>query len=249
MHTYFISDLHLSEDRPDIIQAFLDFLQQQAPEAEALYILGDLFEFWIGDDDKTPVAKQVEQALKALCDKGVPSYFIHGNRDFMVGKAYAKRCGMTLLEEEKLVELYGQKVLILHGDTLCTDDVGYQEYREVTQKLWLRRLFLLLPLFVRQKIANKIRSKSKQANTSKSLGIMDVNQQAVEQRFEQQAIDYMIHGHTHRPDIHSIEQADNTSKYRVVLGDWYQQMSVLKIDQNGIELSANGQLQKLELGQ
>ncbi|WP_411991061.1 UDP-2,3-diacylglucosamine diphosphatase [Agarivorans sp. DSG3-1] len=247
MLTYFIADLHLSDDRPDIIRAFLDFIEQQAPKADALYILGDLFEFWIGDDDKTPVAKQVELALKALSDSGVPSYFIHGNRDFMVGKAYAKRCGMTLLEEEKLVDLYGKKVLILHGDTLCTDDVGYQEYREVTQKLWLRRLFLLLPLFVRQRIANKIRSKSKQANTSKSLGIMDVNQQAVEQRFAEQPIDYMIHGHTHRPEIHQL--ALSGTKYRVVLGDWYQQMSILSVDTNGLVLTANGQAQKLELGQ
>ena len=160
MPTYFISDLHLSEDRPDIIRAFLDFMQQQASQADALYILGDLFEFWIGDDDKTRVAKQVEQAIKTLTDAGVACYFIHGNRDFMIGKAYAKRCGMQLLEEEELVELYGKKVLILHGDTLCTDDVGYQEYRAVTQKRWLRKLFLLLPLFIRQRIANKIRSKT-----------------------------------------------------------------------------------------
>jgi len=247
--TYFISDLHLSEDRPDIIRAFLDFMQQQASQADALYILGDLFEFWIGDDDKTAVAKQVEQAIKILTDSGVACYFIHGNRDFMVGKAYAKRCGMQLLEEEELVELYGKKVLILHGDTLCTDDVGYQEYRAVTQKRWLRKLFLLLPLFIRQRIANKIRSKSKQANSSKSLGIMDVNQQAVEQRFADYPIDYMIHGHTHRPKIHALEQTTDQTKYRVVLGDWYQQMSVLKIEPSGLSLSANHQLEKLELAQ
>ncbi|MGY5452969.1 UDP-2,3-diacylglucosamine diphosphatase [Agarivorans sp. MS3-6] len=249
MPTYFISDLHLSEDRPDIIRAFLDFLEQQAPASDALYILGDLFEFWIGDDEKTTVAKQVETALKTLTAKGVACYFIHGNRDFMLGKAYAKRCGMILLEEEKLVELYGKQVLILHGDTLCTDDEGYQKYREVTQKPWLRTLFLLLPLFVRQRIAHKIRSKSKQANTSKSLGIMDVNQQTVEQRFAQYPIDYMIHGHTHRPEIHQLALSGTTPKYRVVLGDWYQQMSVLCIDKDSLTLSANNQQQKLELGQ
>ncbi|WP_432453810.1 MULTISPECIES: UDP-2,3-diacylglucosamine diphosphatase [unclassified Agarivorans] len=247
MLTYFISDLHLSEQRPDIIRAFIEFIEQQAPQADALYILGDLFEFWIGDDDQTPVALQVEQALLALAEQGVPTYFIHGNRDFMVGKDYARRCRMILLEEEEVIDLYGKKVLILHGDTLCTDDQGYQEYRAITQKRWLRRLFLLLPLFIRQILANKIRSKSKQANKSKSLGIMDVNQGEVEQRFKQRQIDYMIHGHTHRPDIHQIKLGTTSTMYRVVLGDWYQQMSVLRIDSHGLDLSSAQQHQQLKL--
>ena len=217
--TYFIADLHLAQNRPDITACFLSFLKNEAPKAQALYILGDLFEYWVGDDDDSTFIAEISQAIKNLSELDCTIYFIHGNRDFMVGKAYAKRCGMQLLEEEELVELYGKKVLILHGDTLCTDDVGYQEYRAVTQKRWLRKLFLLLPLFVRQRIANKIRSKSKQANTSKSLGIMDVNQQAVEQRFAEYPIDYMIHGHTHRPATHRVTQLGGRPE-RTVLGDW-----------------------------
>ncbi|WP_026958666.1 UDP-2,3-diacylglucosamine diphosphatase [Aliagarivorans taiwanensis] len=245
MHSYFISDLHLSEERPDIVGAFLEFLSKDAPGADALYILGDLFEYWIGDDDTSALTRDVADKLKALSEQGVDCYYIHGNRDFMLGKRYAKACGMVLLEEEHLLNLYGKKVLILHGDTLCTDDVQYQEYRRKTQSPWLRRLFLLMPLFVREKIAERIRSNSKRSKKGKTFEIMDVNADEVEQRFFRMKLDYMIHGHTHRPAFHPRDNGKHGQ--RIVLGDWYSQSSVLKVTPETIVLTANGE--QLELDQ
>ncbi len=158
---------------------FCDFLAGEARNADALYILGDLFEAWIGDDDPNPLHRQMAAAIKAVSDSGVPCYFIHGNRDFLLGKRFARESGMTLLPEEKVLELYRSRVLIMHGDTLCTDDAGYQAFRAKVHKPWLQTLFLALPLFVRKRIAARMRANSKEANSSKSLAIMDVNQNAV----------------------------------------------------------------------
>lgn len=179
MATLFIADLHLCVEEPAITAGFLRFLAGEARKADALYILGDLFEAWIGDDDPNPLHRQMAAAIKAVSDSGVPCYFIHGNRDFLLGKRFARESGMTLLPEEKVLELYGRRVLIMHGDTLCTDDAGYQAFRAKVHKPWLQTLFLALPLFVRKRIAARMRANSKEANSSKSLAIMDVNQNAV----------------------------------------------------------------------
>ena len=179
MATLFIADLHLCAEEPAITAGFLRFLAGEARKADALYILGDLFEAWIGDDDPNPLHRQMAAAIKAVSDSGVPCYFIHGNRDFLLGKRFARESGMTLLPEEKVLELYGRRVLIMHGDTLCTDDAGYQAFRAKVHKPWLQTLFLALPLFVRKRIAARMRANSKEANSSKSLAILDVNQNAV----------------------------------------------------------------------
>jgi UDP-2,3-diacylglucosamine hydrolase len=196
--TLFIADLHLCVEEPAITAGFLRFLAGEARKADALYILGDLFEAWIGDDDPNPLHRQMAAAIKAVSDSGVPCYFIHGNRDFLLGKRFARESGMTLLPEEKVLELYGRRVLIMHGDTLCTDDAGYQAFRAKVHKPWLQTLFLALPLFVRKRIAARMRANSKEANSSKSLAIMDVNQNAVVSAMEKHQVQWLIHGHTHR---------------------------------------------------
>ena len=220
MATLFIADLHLCAEEPAIIAGFLRFLAGEARKADALYILGDLFEAWIGDDDPNPLHRQMAAAIKAVSDSGVPCYFIHGNRDFLLGKRFARESGMTLLPEEKVLELYGRRVLIMHGDTLCTDDAGYQAFRAKVHKPWLQTLFLALPLFVRKRIAARMRANSKEANSSKSLAIMDVNQNAVVSAMEKHQVQWLIHGHTHRPAVHELI-ANQQPAFRVVLGAWH----------------------------
>ncbi|MBS0854528.1 MULTISPECIES: UDP-2,3-diacylglucosamine diphosphatase [unclassified Tatumella] len=232
--TLFIADLHLCQEEPAITAGFMRFLQREATDCDALYILGDLFESWIGDDDPAPLHRQVAEALSAL---PVPVFFIHGNRDFLLGKAYASRSGMTLLAEETLLECYGQRVLIMHGDTLCTDDQGYQRFRQKVHQPWLQRVFLMLPLCLRQNIAARLRNDSQQANQSKSLQIMDVNQQAVEQVMERYRASVLIHGHTHRPEIHFL-QINHQPAERAVLGAWHHQGSMIQLDASGVSLIA-----------
>ena len=220
MATLFIADLHLCVEEPAITAGFLRFLAGEARNADALYILGDLFEAWIGDDDPNPLHRQMAAAIKAVSDSGVPWYFIHGNRDFLLGNRFARESGMTLLPEEKVLELYGRRVLIMHGDTLCTDDAGYQAFRAKVHKPWLQTLFLALPLFVRKRIAARMRANSKEANSSKSLAIMDVNQNAVVSAMEKHQVQWLIHGHTHRPAVHELI-ANQQPAFRVVLGAWH----------------------------
>ena len=235
MATLFIADLHLQTEEPAITAGFLRFLTGTARQAHALYILGDLFEAWIGDDDPTPLHREIAAAIKALVDSGVPCYFIHGNRDFLLGKRFARESGMQLLPEEKVLDLYGRKVLIMHGDTLCTDDAGYQAFRAKVHTPWIQRLFLALPLFVRQRIAAKMRASSKAANSSKSLAIMDVNPQAVVAALERHQVQCLIHGHTHRPDVHELI-ANNKPAMRVVLGAWHTEGSMVKVTADNVEL-------------
>ena len=204
MATLFIADLHLQTEEPAITAGFLRFLRGEAKSADALYILGDLFEAWIGDDDPNPLHREMAAAIPALVDSGVPCYFIHGNRDFLIGKRYARESGMTLLPEEQVLDLYGRKVLIMHGDTLCTDDTGYLAFRAKVHTPWIQKVFLALPLFIRNRIAARMRAGSKAANSSKSMTIMDVNPQAVVRVMEKHDVQWLIHGHTHRPDVHSL---------------------------------------------
>ncbi|MEN4830153.1 MULTISPECIES: UDP-2,3-diacylglucosamine diphosphatase [Pantoea] len=230
--TLFIADLHLCQEEPAITAGFLHFLQREAPHCDALYILGDLFEAWIGDDDPNPLHQQIARALRAL---PVPVYFIHGNRDFLIGRRFARASGMTLLPEEQVLTLYGHRLLIMHGDTLCTDDAGYLRFRTKVHNPWIQRLFLVLPLWIRKRIAARMRADSKQANQHKSQTIMDVNQDAVAAAMLRQQVPLLIHGHTHRPAIHTLSLKGETAQ-RAVLGAWHSRGSMIQLDASGIQL-------------
>ena len=229
--TYFIADLHLSENRPHLLALFRQFMQEQAPEAEKLYILGDLFDFWIGDDEQSDLISEVQQLIRHLTEQGVPCYFQHGNRDFLIGKKFANACGLTLLPTYQVIDLYGTPTLLCHGDTLCVDDVKYQHYRKKVHQKWRQWLFLHLPLKVRLKIAEKIRAKSRQDKQLKSTEIMDVNAAFVQQIFTQFHVTQMIHGHTHRQKHHEIPP----HFHRIVLGDWGETSSLLEVTPHSIE--------------
>lgn len=235
MATLFIADLHLQTEEPAITAGFLRFLHGEALQADALYILGDLFEAWIGDDDPNPLHREMAVAIKSLVDSGVPCFFIHGNRDFLIGKRFARESGMQLLPEEQVLTLYGRRVLIMHGDTLCTDDAGYLAFRAKVHTPWIQTLFLALPLFIRRRIAQKMRNDSKAANSSKSMEIMDVNPQAVVEVMEKHQVQWLIHGHTHRPDIHTLS-ANGAQAYRAVLGAWHTCGSMVKVTKEDVEL-------------
>lgn len=229
--TYFIADLHLSENRPHLFALFRQFMQEQAPKAEKLYILGDLFDFWIGDDEQSNLISEVQQLIRHLTEQGVPCYFQHGNRDFLIGKKFANACGLTLLPTYQVIDLYGTPTLLCHGDTLCVDDVKYQHYRKKVHQKWRQWLFLHLPLKVRLKIAEKIRAKSRQDKQLKSTEIMDVNADFVQQMFAQFHVTQMIHGHTHRQKHHEIPP----HFHRIVLGDWGETSSLLEVTPHSIE--------------
>ncbi|AEW44483.1 UDP-2,3-diacylglucosamine hydrolase [Serratia symbiotica str. 'Cinara cedri'] len=235
MSTLFISDLHLCPKEPEITLGFLRFLEQQAIYADALYILGDLFKDWIGDDDPEPLHYKIAAALKALQQAGVPSYFMHGNRDFLLGAGFAKASSMKLLPEIIVLELYGRHILILHGDILCIDDQSYQKFRRKVRHELIQKIFLALPLSLRLKIVTILRTHSQQAKQCKPEAIMDVNRQAVEQVMLRYGVQWMIHGHTHRPAIHLLE-LNNSHAYRVVLGAWHIKGSMTKVSADSIEL-------------
>lgn len=232
MITYFIADLHLSEKRPDITELFLNFLQSTATQADALYILGDLFDAWIGDDDLTPFHQQVMQGLKHLTDQGVPCYFIAGNRDFLIGQDFFKATGVQGLSEPSVINLYGTPTLILHGDTLCTLDIGYQRFRKFIRHPLLLACAKKLPLSWRRGIAQRLRAQSKtnRALSPEQLKKMDATESAVQQHFKRFQATQMIHGHTHKPNMHLHEVTpQQTPCLRIVLGDWYEQGSVLAV--------------------
>jgi UDP-2,3-diacylglucosamine hydrolase len=231
--TLFISDLHLDDSRPAATEAFLAFLDREARDAEALYILGDLFEYWLGDDAPTPVGQSVAPALRAIADAGVPIYFTHGNRDFLLGEAYAEASGMKLLAEEHVVDLYGAPTLLLHGDTLCTDDVQYQQVRRMLRDPAWQADFLEKTPGERVAAALKAREMSAEYKDGVAMDIMDVNAAAVSDAFARHGVRHMIHGHTHRPAVH-----DTDDGQRIVLGDWYDQGSVLSLSAEGYRLDA-----------
>ena len=232
MYTFFVGDLHLSVHRPDITQAFNEFIHKLPANTDALYILGDLFDRWMGDDIAEPFALDIATTLHGLSAK-LPIYFIHGNRDFLIGNTYAKRCGMTLLPEITPVELYGASYVLLHGDSLCTLDKAYQRFRTFRNWSWAKWIYNHLPKQTRLNIASKLRNKSQNDNKMKSDVIMDVEPNAVSALLSKTHCQYMIHGHTHRPGIHSLAQ----HKKRIVVGDWYEQGSILTLSKKGIELS------------
>lgn len=237
MTTLFISDLHLDPARPDITNQALAFLEAETRGAEALYVLGDLFEAWVGDDDPEPEKRRVIAALKTLTDGGLPCYFMHGNRDFLVGKGFAAASGCTLLEDPTLIEVYGTPVMLMHGDTLCTDDHEYQAFRKMVRNPDWQRAMLSRPLAERLAIARQLRETSTASMAGKSMEIMDVNQDAVVSAMRTHGVYTLLHGHTHRPAVHRFE-ADGHEAVRIVLGDWYTQGSVLSWDADGFVLRA-----------
>lgn len=240
MATLFISDLHLDPERPAATELFGRFIDGEARNADALYILGDLFEAWVGDDDPSSAGAFVAERLRALADSGVPVFFIRGNRDFLLGEDYAKRAGVTILPDPAVVMLHGEPTLILHGDLLCTDDTAYQQVRAQTRDPRWQQQFLSQPLEARLAFAVQARAASKArygelVASGKSETITDVAPATVREWFKRYGIRRMIHGHTHRPAIH--DEGDGNA--RIVLGDWYEQGSVLRVD------AANAKLESL----
>ena len=240
MATLFISDLHLEPTRPAVTALFLAFLAGPARQAEALYILGDLFETWIGDDDPTEPGPQVAAALRRLSDAGVPVFFLHGNRDFLLSTGFAAASGLRLLPESVVIHLDGlggEPVLLLHGDTLCTADTDYQAFRaQVRDPAWQARI-LALPLVERRQLAAQLRHGSRQALQTKAEVITDVDPDAVAAALRAHGLSHMIHGHTHRPAIHD-GLLDGRPTRRAVLGDWNTQGSVLVCDASGWRLES-----------
>jgi UDP-2,3-diacylglucosamine hydrolase len=235
--TLFISDLHLDENSPEIGEQFLRFLEGEAADADALYILGDLFESWVGDDDPNPHYAIMKSALRALVDSGVPVFFMHGNRDFMISDQFASETGVTLLSDPTPIELHGKKVLLSHGDALCIDDKQYQQVRLMTRNPDWQAMMRAKPLQERIAFAESARQQSKEYNDSVGEDIMDVNKDAVVGTFRTRGVDILLHGHTHRPAIHDVQLEDRVAK-RIVLGDWYEQGSVVRWDANGPRLEA-----------
>jgi len=228
MSTLFISDLHLDESRPQLVDAFEELLATQAKNVDALYILGDLFESYIGDDDDAALNARVARATRTLRDAGVPVFFMHGNRDFLLGPDYAARAGMTLLEDPAVIELAGERVLLMHGDTLCTDDVEYLKFRTLVRNPNWQRAFLAKPLAERRAFAAQARGESRRHTANAKPEIMDVNQIAVEAALRTHGVRRLIHGHTHRPATHRFD-VDGMKAERIVLGDWYEQASSLTL--------------------
>lgn len=227
-----ISDLHLEEQRPDISRAFLHFIETRAPQAEALYILGDFFEVWVGDDGMTPFQHQIARALRTLSESGTRIYLMHGNRDFMIGKAFCKEAGCTLLSDPHIARFGDERVLLMHGDSLCTRDEGYMRMRRLLRNPL--SLFILhnLSLARRQKIASKLRSTSKKETRLKASDIVDVTTDEVLKVMRKHGVLTLIHGHTHRPATHALQIGGQTAQ-RIVLGDWDRQGWALQVDASG----------------
>lgn len=236
MSTLFIADLHLDDARPGITALFEHFIaSDEARAATALYILGDLVEAWIGDDDDAALPTRIANATRGLRDAGVPVYFMAGNRDFLLGEAFAERAGMTLLDDGAVHEIEGVPTLLMHGDVLCTDDVEYQAVRaQVRTEAWKAQI-LSMPLEARRAFAAKARSDSKSRTGRIDETIMDVNQGAVESAMRDAGVVRLVHGHTHRPAVHDFS-LDGKGARRIVLGDWYDHGSVLAIDGDTIDL-------------
>ena len=243
MTTYFISDLHLDPARPEITELFIAFLGGEARGADALYILGDLFESWVGDDDPSEAGARVAVHLRALADSGVPVAFMHGNRDFLLGDAYARRAGMRILPDPAVISLYGRPVLLSHGDLLCSGDTQYQAVRAQTRNPDWQAHMLAQPLAARLAFAQQARAASQaRAGALRDAGTMetitDVAPDTVAEWFTRYGIDTIIHGHTHRPAIHQLQVGGRDCR-RIVLGDWFEQGSVLRASADGgFDLSA-----------
>lgn len=228
-----VSDLHLEPQRPDLVRAFLHFLQNRARGAEALYILGDLFEAWIGDDAMGPFEQEIATALRQLADSGTAVYLMHGNRDFLIGKAFCRQAGCQLLPDRHIADFQGRRVLLMHGDTLCTRDEGYQKLRRILRNPLTLFVLRHLPLASRQKLARKLRSESRQQTRAKAMDITDVTEAEVEREMRAARVTALIHGHTHRPARHELLLNGQPAE-RIVLGDWDRRGWVLEASQAGL---------------
>jgi UDP-2,3-diacylglucosamine hydrolase len=236
MPTLFISDLHLEPARPQLTQIFLRFLAGPARSADAVYIMGDLFDLWIGDDANMALYPQEIAGLRTLSDAGVPLYLMHGNRDFLLGDAFLQAIGGRLLKDPTVIDLYGMRTVLSHGDMLCTDDVAHMKGRREWLDPVRQATFLAQPPAVREKIARQLRMESSYNKTLKAAEIMDVTQQAVEDLLREQGVRQLIHGHTHRPAIHDF-RLDGTPARRIVLSDWHEDRgSMLVCDTSGCRL-------------
>ena len=244
MTTLFISDLHLDAERPAVTELFGAFMQKEATRADALYILGDLFEAWVGDDDPSETGAYVAARIREVADAEVPVFFIRGNRDFLLGDAFARRAGMRILPDPAVVSLYGEPVLVMHGDLLCTDDHAYQAFRAQTRDPHWQAMFLAQPLAARQAFAAQARQASMSRQQDMIDGdrasfeaVTDVNPQAVEATLARFGVATLVHGHTHRPAMHAVRIGDREGR-RIVLGDWYEQGSVLRVSPGHCDLQA-----------
>lgn len=237
MTTLFISDLHLEADRPEIADQFLRFLETEALNADALYILGDLFEFWVGDDDPNEHYAWIKQGLCKLTRKKVPVFFMHGNRDFMVGREFASETSITILEDPHVLDIHGEKVLLSHGDAYCTDDIEYQAIRNMTRDPQWQAMMLTKSLEERLAFAEQSRAASRAHGDNINQDIADVSQEAIEAAFRQADVRLMLHGHTHRPAVHDLD-IDGQPAKRIVLGDWFEHGSVVRWDEDGPVLSS-----------
>jgi UDP-2,3-diacylglucosamine hydrolase len=236
MAALFISDLHLDPSRPRVTELFESYLaSDEVRHADALYILGDLVEAWIGDDDDAELPRRIATAIHAVHDAGVPVYFMVGNRDFLLGEAFARRAGMTLLEDGTVHDIHGRPTLLMHGDVLCTDDTAYQAVRQQVRNPEWQKQILSMPLEARRAFAAKARDESRAHTGSTTESIMDVNDAAVTETMRKAGATRLIHGHTHRPAVHAF-MLDGKAAERIVLGDWYEQGSVLRVDGDGVEL-------------
>lgn len=236
MAILFISDLHLDAQRPAATDAFIDFIANEAMRAQQLFILGDLFEAWIGDDDDDPAMAPVIEALASLRDADVPCYLMHGNRDFLLGPEFARRTGCEIVTDFVTVDVFGKQLLLTHGDLLCTDDKPYMKLRSMVRTPEWKSEFLGKSLSERREIANAMRAQSQTETASKPADIMDVNQTAVEQTMRSHGVHHLVHGHTHRPAIHRFD-LDQEVATRFVLGDWYEQGSVLSMEPGSFRLT------------
>ena len=235
MATLFISDLHIDATRPAIVEQFLKFLSSEARHAEALYILGDLFESWVGDDAPDPAQSTAMEGLRSLTEHGVPCFVMHGNRDFLLAGQFCRMSGARLLSDPLIVTLYGEPVLVMHGDALCTDDRAYQRLRATVREADWQRQFLALSIASRRALAGAARAGSQAHTAAVEYAITDVNAYSVALALRNSGAATLLHGHTHRPAIHAL-QVDGRPCTRIVLGDWYDQGSVLRWDRNGPEL-------------
>lgn len=226
MTTLFISDLHLTSERPHITRLFFELLRNEARSADGLYILGDLFEYWIGDDAAEVLGYEpVIREIAELAESGVPVYFMHGNRDFLVGDRFAADAGCEILDDLTVVDLYGEPALLMHGDSLCTDDVEHQKFRATVNDPDWQRFFLAKPVEERMQMAESAREESRSHKDSVTMEIMDVNAGAVRRTLDEYGVRLLIHGHTHRPAVHDDKPGGTR---RIVLGDWYEQSSILR---------------------
>ena len=235
MTTLFISDLHLCAERPGKLELFKTLLQGSARKAESLYILGDLFEAWAGDDDSTPPHGEIISELAAYTQSGPKLFIMRGNRDYLMSQRFAEMTGGQLLYDETLITLDGEKVLLMHGDTLCSEDVKYQVFRRIVNNVFSRNVFMLFPYAIRSEIWHKIRGAAKKSAQKKSEYIIDVSQSTVEKVMKKHDVLCLIHGHTHRQAAHEFK-IDGQDAKRIVLGDWIQEDCVLVSDKDGFRL-------------